>query len=178
MNGRLKCVQISDNYAVAAVHCREFSTAAKASIEAVKLSNGAHINIRVLVALVDEVESRRVAKHSMHDPDASRLVQDEAKGEAQLGLCSAQHADLEDGHNDLEGNDGDMGVEAARLLDAFSSLGLGVACAPDTEAATVDADAKVQDDAQLRQQMMLVRFTFKQSVLHVLHVIVCKLVPC
>jgi hypothetical protein len=170
--GGVACMQISDNYAVAAMHCQEFSTAAKAFIDAVKLSSGVHVNTAVLEALVAEVESRRAAQSSMHDPGASRLVQGGTKDETQLGLCSAQQAELDSCCYEEEGKAGDMGEEAARLLDVFATLYAGVSELPvDKQAKSAGAAAKTHDDAKLRQQTMLVRPSFKHQLVQAL---ICK----
>lgn len=153
-------MQISDNYAVAAVHSQEFATAAKAFIDAVGLSSGAHVNIAVLAALVSEVESRRGAQSSARGPHEAEHAKEPAA--PQLEPQSAQQAELDNGCSDgKEGEDGDEGEQAARMLEAFSTLHFEAASEPVDTAVPADvaANAQHEADAHLRQRSMLVRVT-------------------
>ena len=165
-------VQICDNYAVAAMHCQELSTAAKACIDAVKLSSGKHVNSEVLAALVSEVESRRGV---CTNAQASQKDQDSVPDAQGLKQGSAQQAELDasccEGGG---GNDEAMGQEAARLLDAFGALPFE-STEPEAfeQSATSEAASQqAQDDAdaQLRQRTMLV-----SHILYVLVWCLCKL---
>lgn len=152
------------------MHCKEFSTAAKASVEATKLSNGTHVNTRVLEALVSRVESRRGCKSHVHDKDASASQSMQTAG---LNVGSERNAELdtcraEEEEGGQEDRDEYMREEAGRLLAALSTLDTTLVDAPvgTPDESVGDSANELHDaDAESRQRTFLVRPCSPLSVL-------------
>lgn len=125
-----------------------------------KLSSGTHVNTEVLAALVSEVESRRGAECSTHDPHSLEQAQHRKNEGPQLApLGSAQQAELHTSCSDgEEGKDRDMGEEAAQLLEMFAAFDFPQGAPVETAASAAAAASVQQDDsdAHLRQRDMLV----------------------
>lgn len=166
---------------MAAIHCGEHSTAAKACCRAVQLSGGKHVNTDVLQLLVEELERRRgvggpcnaAAEEHAGDAQPAGTHAQQAPGEgqapagnvppgaeAQADEAQADEAQGDEAQADEAQADEEMGEQAARMLDAFEAMGLWEASAEagGAPAAAGEAGGDVDaEQARLRQRGMLVR---------------------
>lgn len=145
-------VQICDNFSLAAVKCGEYTAGARAFVKAVQQSGGSCVHVEVLEGLLAEVRRLRAPPD-----DATAAADAETAGaDTTSGRGEEEQEDEEDG---LEGDDAAMGEEAARILDAFSDLSLGVdAGGGGGGECQAEEDAALREEGRQRRRTMLVRF--------------------
>lgn len=146
-------MQICDNFSLAAVKCGEYAAAARAFVKAVQQSGGKCVHVEVLEELLAEVRGLRAPPGDA----AAAAATETAPADAASGREEKEQDDEGDG---LEGDDAAVGEEAARILDAFAGLSLGVdAQGGGGAGCRAEEDAALVAEGRERRRAMLVRWS-------------------